>query len=452
MSEQSKITEIPVPVENVNDESVQVAEFLVPDLSPVNADDEILTIETSKAAINITSPATGFVHFLVQEKDEVPVGSVLAIVADTIEILQEYQGDTTFNTNSDDGTQILPNDTKVAEKSYLRVTKAAAELLQQYNTNAEKLGLTGLVRAEDVKAAIEKREVPKLCAFASPRENIVSKTKKTEIQLLSEAKSEVILSQVSVLVPTKGIFTKAAKDGSIAKQFSARIIFEVSRLLQQYPSLQSMYQNGALYQYTETHIGYALNIEKGLKVPVFKDCNKMNLDDILRQKDTFIEKYISNTLTMAEMSGGTFTITDLSSGYAWLFNPVLNTGQSAILGIGGENPQGNCYPLILAFDHRVSDGQIAAAFLNDLKKRLIAHEQVLCPAVLPISKESHTEEHKDTQRKNDETTENRQEDLPCCSKCYRDVDELTAMDQYLVQTIDRNGDTQLVCTICMEGW
>jgi pyruvate dehydrogenase E2 component (dihydrolipoamide acetyltransferase) len=254
-----------------------------------------------------------------------------------------------------------------------------------------------------------------------------------------------VVSQVSVLVPSNGFFRKAAKDSQLLSQFSARIIFEVSRLLQRYPDLQSVYENGELYQYTETNIGYALCVDKGLKVPVFRACNKMSLDEIIAQKDTFIEKYMLNTLSLDELGGGTFTITDLSSAGSWLFNPVLNYQQSCILGIGGATPEGGAYPLLLAFDHRVTDGMTATLFLNDLKQRLYSHEHLLLPdserEIAPIVKQ-HAASEPDINH--DET--------PYCAICYRDVNELTDMDHYLIQTIDKNGDMRLVCTICIAGW
>jgi pyruvate dehydrogenase E2 component (dihydrolipoamide acetyltransferase) len=337
----------------------------------------------------------------------------------------------------------------------LRMSKSAEALRASMNLNIESLGLSGLVREEDIQKKIHPestfRNVPaeKLNTGNLPGTMIrkkLSKSKKAEIRFLNSANSQSIVSQVSVLVPTKGLYKKASNDPYLAKQISARIMFEVSRLLQKYPDLQSFYDGDELYQYPETNLGYALCIDSGLKVPVFHNCDKMSLDDILTRKDDYIEKYISNTLLPVDLEGGTFTITDLSSLGSWLFNPVLNYMQSCILGIGGENPEGNAYPLVLAFDHRVTDGMTAGMFLNDLKKRLIAHEHLLLPGIHnnpPIVKNTIQDvaEEKIPEK-----------EIPICTKCYRDIDELSKMDHYLLQTVDRNGDIQLVCTLCTAGW
>jgi pyruvate dehydrogenase E2 component (dihydrolipoamide acetyltransferase) len=554
------ITPIRGPLNNVNDDSVFISAFLVEDMSLVAAETEIMSIETSKAAINLTTPVAGYVHFLVATGEEVPNGAVLAIVASEQSLLLDYsdesmprpspfnqtfskvegiqQGAAIFSiTLSGDqlpatlGELLLadaelvsagaplcrvrnsagimtikspadgyifwlnapystiteqplafiaanktagehyraqlqqhaahtpPRGVKPAHTSRdayrsVRISKPAAELLAGIQTDAAALGLTGLVRAGDVIAKTKTQpeitnnaEKPMRETFTPDNitRKTVSKSKKAEIRFLSSANSEAVVSQVCVLVPSSGFFRKAAKDSQLLSQFSARIIFEVSRLLQKYPDLQSVYENGELYQYTETNIGYALCVDKGLKVPVFRACNTMSLDEIIAQKDAFIEKYILNTLSLDELEGGTFTITDLSSMGSWLFNPVLNYRQSCILGIGGVNPEASAYPLLLAFDHRVTDGMTATLFLNDLKQRLYSHERLLLPdperEIAPAVKQNNALE---PDIHHDET--------PYCTNCYRDVNELTDMDHYLVQTIDKNGDTRLVCTICLLGW
>jgi pyruvate/2-oxoglutarate dehydrogenase complex dihydrolipoamide acyltransferase (E2) component len=462
----NNIIEITVPLENVNDDRVIVSEFLVEDRSTVSADTELVSLETSKAAVVVTAPAAGYVRFLVKEGDEVPVGAVLAIVAETKDALAAYQPQTIATERQPPETAaaspVQKPDNRASENADipaeaakpslpLRITKAAEEMLLAQGLSAA--GLKGLIRTQDIlkKISVETTDTTPSPEKASMLPRKQDKRKKTEIRFLSAANADAIVSQVSVLVPARGFFKKAANDPELAKQFSARIVFEVSRLLQKYPDLQSLYENGDLLQYAETNIGYALCIDQGLKVPVFRNCNKLSLDEIIGQKDLFIEKYVSNSLLSEDIAGGTFTITDLSSTGCWLFNPVLNYRQSCILGVGGENPQG--WPLILAFDHRVTDGMTAAAFLNDLKHRLYSHECLLDDDEDGANKKQNNKQEKqeiDNYRRPAE--DNREKETPFCSKCYRDIEELNAMDHYLVQTINRNGAIELVCTICMEGW
>ncbi|MDR0910082.1 MAG: 2-oxo acid dehydrogenase subunit E2 [Spirochaetaceae bacterium] len=470
----NNITEIKIPQENVNDETVVIAEFMVDDMSSVETDTEIACLETSKATFTVTAPKSGIIHFLVEIGSEVPVGNVLAIIGkDKSDIGSYHRSESTVKiANMQTEIPVLQERTQEAnsskqnvwiEYSDVRPTMAAQRVLTEKGLIAEQLGLRGLVKLSDVLQKLEPESNKQKAAIIenileiSPKANMqlrnLSKAKRSEIQFLTSANSSALLSQVSVLVPTNGFFKKALNEPSCTKQFSSRIIFEVSRLLQKYPDLQCLYHNGQAYQYTDTNIGYAMCIEgvegHGLKVPVFRNCDKMSLDDIVSAKDAFLEKYITNTLSLEDLDGGTFTITDLSASGSWLFNPLLNYMQSAILGIGGENPQGDAFPLVLAFDHRVTDGMTATAFLNELKERLVSHQKLLQvdEDATDINRVLISDELKPAAQ-SVKTTE---EELPFCSRCYRDIDELIQMGQYLIQTIGRNGQTQMQCTICMEG-
>ena len=275
-----------------------------------------------------------------------------------------------------------------------------------------------------------------------------SKSKKTEARLLSEANRDVVVSQVSVLVPTQGIFSACQEDPELARKFSATIIFETARLLQKYPQFCSIYSDNSIYQYDDINIGYALFIDDGLKVPVFRNANQYSVEDIMSMKDDFIEKYITKTLTTEDLSNGTFTITDLSSSGCFLFSPVINYGQSAILGIGGENSKGDEYPIVLAFDHRVTDGATATAFLVELKKRLIAHENVLLGP--PKKKEEPARVIERVIHEPSKSKVNTEE--LCCDSCFRTIEELTKDNLYLFATVDANGEEKHICSLCAKGW
>jgi hypothetical protein len=127
----------------------------------------------------------------------------------------------------------------------------------------------------------------------------------------------------------------------------------------------------------------------------------------------------------------------LSEQGAWLFNPIINKGQAAILGIGGDQSKGreNSYPLILAYDHRLTEGLLATNFLVELKDRLIAHENFLMQQ-MEISTE----------------TEDKIIEEPYCQSCFRKVSEINATQNYLFKCIGENGKERLICSVCTVGW
>jgi pyruvate/2-oxoglutarate dehydrogenase complex dihydrolipoamide acyltransferase (E2) component len=320
--------------------------------------------------------------------------------------------------------------------------------------NVKNIGLTGLVTANDILNRVgpnkevinnnaEEKEKPatsrmEVAHSSNGRYVKLSKSKRSEANFLYSANRDAVVSQASVMVPTQGIISACADNPELAEKFSAIIILETSRLLKNYTSMTSVYDNGQIFEYDSINVGYALSIDDGLKVPVFKNSDQKSLESLISEKEKFIEKYISRELSIEDLSGGTFTITDLSSTGCYLFNPVLNLGQSVILGVGGENPSHTDYPLILAYDHRVVDGATATEFLCALRERLMSHETVLLG--------------RDKEKTTDVESETIDLENLCCDSCYRSIDELEDLGQYLLKTIDKTGHEKHICSICMGGW
>lgn len=534
----SEVIKIVAPTNNVNDTSVVVFQFLVEDGTEVKEGQEIIAVETSKATTNIESPAKGYIKFVVNVGDEIPNGDLLAVVAKTKKLLDEFningrrdskevasevkshvtgfvvnknscsfgtfdkpvtlgevfarngdrvkKGDILCRVRSGKGIESIaaPEDgfvhwneepykvikagssagtiddspvTGAIDKdtvSYdsLRISGEAKQILADRKLSASDLGLTGLVTAKMVRAELGSnhtkehsvRETVKsvpVVYSSDGRTEKLSKAKRAEASFLSDANRDAVISQVSVLVPTGGIFSACAEDPELAGKFSSTILFETGRLLMSYRQMCSIYDDGQLYVYNSINIGYAISIDDGLKVPVFKNADKKDLNSIISEKEQFIQKYISRELTPDDLGGGTFTITDLSSTGCYLFNPVLNLGQSAILGIGGENPEKTNYPLILAYDHRVIDGATATEFLNKLKERLIVHESVLL-GMAGIN----TDDDPKIIRTDISNAD------PACNSCYRSIDEVEELGQYLFKITDKNGMEKHICSMCMRGW
>ena len=142
-----------------------------------------------------------------------------------------------------------------------------------------------------------------------------------------------------------------------------------------YPDLNGYYAEGKAWRYKTVAIGFAINLGRSLRVPVVHRAAELSHLEIARTVRDLSLKYLRDELQMADLTGGTFTITDLSTQGVEHFVPVLNQRQSAILGICAERPGSGRRDLILAFDHRMTDGMRAASFLAQLRERLEADSQ-----------------------------------------------------------------------------
>jgi pyruvate/2-oxoglutarate dehydrogenase complex dihydrolipoamide acyltransferase (E2) component len=119
-------------------------------------------------------------------------------------------------------------------------------------------------------------------------------------------------------------------------------------------------------------IGFAINAGRSLRVPVVRCESRISLPETAAAIRNLFLRYMREELTLPDLTGGTFTVTDLSSHGVVHFVPVLNLNQSAILGLCAERPGSGTRDLVLTFDHRMSDGMRAAEFLGELRARLEA--------------------------------------------------------------------------------
>jgi pyruvate/2-oxoglutarate dehydrogenase complex dihydrolipoamide acyltransferase (E2) component len=203
-----------------------------------------------------------------------------------------------------------------------------------------------------------------------------SPAKIIEAQTLIEVHRGAIPSTVSISLRCENADARlrrlAAEVGPVSLLELA--IFEVARLLAEWPELNGFYADRRAWCYRSVAVGFAINLVKGLRVPVIKSTAERSLTEVMRSVRDLSLRYMREELQMDHLTGGSFTITDLSPYGVVHFIPVLNYPQSAILGICAERPETGSRDLVLTFDHRLSDGMRAAQFLAALRERLESNE------------------------------------------------------------------------------
>jgi pyruvate/2-oxoglutarate dehydrogenase complex dihydrolipoamide acyltransferase (E2) component len=212
---------------------------------------------------------------------------------------------------------------------------------------------------------------------------------------------------------------------------TAVILFEAARLLRKYPLLNACFVEEQACIYEPINIGVAIDSGQGLKVPVIHDADQKGLAEVTQCLRDLLLSYVDDQLTASMVAGGTFTLTDLSSEGALSFTPLINHGQSAILGIGAEylppGGQEGLFHLVLAFDHQIAEGRMAARFLAELRDRLVAYEQAMTGPEQAVPE-------------------------PCCSRCQTPLAQLRQSNHHLLHSARADGTTALICTACLQGW
>jgi pyruvate dehydrogenase E2 component (dihydrolipoamide acetyltransferase) len=152
------------------------------------------------------------------------------------------------------------------------------------------------------------------------------------------------------------------------------LIHAVGRALTRHPRMNSRLADDAIISLSEINIGMAVALDEGLIVPVIRDAGRKDLRAIAVETKELGERARSGKLKLDDVSGGTFTITNLGGFGVDVFTPILNLGETGILGVGriiekpavyrGEIARRSMVALSLTFDHRIIDGAPAAVFLQ----------------------------------------------------------------------------------------
>jgi 2-oxoglutarate dehydrogenase E2 component (dihydrolipoamide succinyltransferase) len=203
----------------------------------------------------------------------------------------------------------------------------------------------------------------------------------------------------------------------------ALVLFELAQALRVHRRLNATLRDTAIGLYREINLGFAVDMGRGLKVLVVPQADRLTLEQVHDVTEDLLVKYATDTLAVADVTGSTFTVTDLSAEGVEAFAPLLNREQAAILGLGTDGEEAGALTLSCAFDHRILGGREVAVFLRELATRLEAQAP----------------------RKG---VERRTEEEPLCAWCLRGPVDLRPLRAALIPSVEPAG---YVCSICFNG-
>jgi len=457
-----------IPHEQVNDESVLLVDWLVADGAEVKPGQPIAIIETSKATADIEAPQGGFLRHGATKGTEVPVGSVFCYIAATPTEAVPAPAASSSSTLSpaptggaasapatpaaDGGIPAPTSGNAAPADAGAHFSRRALELMEQHGIARDAFKGKGLIREADVLALVDASK-PEAGAIGEPppaakrmdsgtsgpvpaagvpvRTEELSRMKRIEAKYLASGRDHTISSSVTVIGPTAGLKAAVKLLPELGGNTTAIILYETARLLRKYPVLNAFFDQGKINFYEQVNIGLAVDAGRGLKVPVIANADKKGLVEIAQEVEGLLLDYLNDELPVASLAGGTFTVTDLSSEGAFLFHPLVNQGQAAILGVGAEyfpaDSKTGFFNLILSFDHQLTEGRLAATFLRELRERVSSYEQALRPSG---------------------------ETPPAalaCSRCQRPASELAVLQTPLLAEVRADGEKTYICRDCLIG-
>jgi pyruvate/2-oxoglutarate dehydrogenase complex dihydrolipoamide acyltransferase (E2) component len=356
----SDATEVLVERSNTNDAAVIVVRWLAAPASLIDRDSPLVEVETSKATVQIVAPAAGYVFYSLTVGDEVPIGEPIAWISPT----------PSFEIPTAKPAAASPP----TEGRGPEFTRKAKKLIVERGMKESDFADLAVVREEDVLARSSARSAATPATAAATEipssTRPLSASKAHEAKLLRSAQRTAVYSKVVREVPlamVRRLIDEYEQRESLKLSIGEAVSHAASRTLPQFPLLNACGVDDGVRLYHVVNLGVAMNVaDQGLRVPVVRDADRASLRELSLAIKGLSLKYMRGKLTPADLSAGTFTVTDLSSLGVQQFDPVINAGQSAILGIGAPFLSGLGFNLILAFDHCVLDGMIAAQYLDAL--------------------------------------------------------------------------------------
>jgi len=351
----------------------------------VKKGEPIVEVLSEKATYEVEAPASGILRkIFAEEGTDVPVAGTLGIITAPDEELPEIEVAATPPAVEVEEAVAVP-ERKVKERIERRIiaSPAAKRLAMEHGIDLTQIrgsGPDGRIVEEDVRRLTEEmrimprvREVIPLTGIRKTAAERVSFSTQTAPQ--STITMEVDMSNAAKLRERVGV------------SYTDMLVKAVAKALTKHPIINSTLEKEQIKIFADINIGVAVATEMGLIVPVIRNANGKSLTEISSTLKELVEKAKQSKLTKEDLTGGTFTITNLGMYGVDVFTPIINPPETAILGVGrvAEKPTAvkgqivvrPVMQLSLTFDHRVVDGAPAAEFLQKVKQSLESPEALI---------------------------------------------------------------------------
>jgi pyruvate dehydrogenase E2 component (dihydrolipoamide acetyltransferase) len=351
----------------------------------VKKGEPLVEVLSEKATYEVEAPTSGVLRkILAEEGMDVPVAGTLGIITAPNEELLEIEAAAAQPRMEAEEAVAVP-ERKLVERVEERViaSPAAKRLAREHDidlTQVRGTGPEGRIVEEDVMSLIEEVKVTPRVREVIPLTGI----KKTAAERVSLSARTAPQSTITMEVD----MSNAVKlRETVHVSYTDMLVKAVAKALAEHPIINSTLENEKIKIFADVNVGVAVATERGLIVPVIYNADRKTLEEIASMSKELVEKAKQGRLTKEELTGGTFTITNLGMYGVDVFTPIVNPPETAILGVGrvverpvvvdGQIVIKPVMQLSLTFDHRVVDGAPAAKFLQKVKQAMESPDALL---------------------------------------------------------------------------
>ena len=379
---------VPSPGESITE--VEIATWLVEDGDYVEKDQAIAEVDSDKATLELPAEASGIITLKAEEGDAVAVGAVVCLIDTSAEKPEGSDAPKTEEKKAEAPKAETPK-APAETKTYATGTAspAAKKILAEKGMDASAIsgtGKDGRITKDDAVKAVPSMGTPTGGNRGTSRTKM-SMLRRKVAERLVEAKNTTAMLTTFNEVDMSPIFalrseykeTFKTKHG-VSLGFMSFFTLAIVRALKMYPAVNSMIDGKEMLSYDFCDISIAVSGPKGLMVPVIRNAENLSFRGVESEVKRLALRARDGQITVDEMTGGTFTITNGGVFGSMLSTPIINPPQSGILGMHNivERPVAvdgkvEIRPIMyvaLSYDHRIIDGKESVGFLVAVKEAL----------------------------------------------------------------------------------
>ena len=380
---------VPSPGESISE--VEIAEWLVKDGDFVEKDQTIAEVDSDKATLDLPAEESGIITLKAEEGDAVAVGQVVCLIdtsseAPKIKKVKEEENPVKVIKPVEESKETI------SENSFAKGTPspAASKILSEKNISISSVsgsGRGGRITKDDALKALPKVDLNAIVKDRKIESKKLSMLRRKVAQRLVAVKNQTAMLTTFNEVNMTPIFELRKKYKEQFKEkhgvglgFMSFFTKATVQALQEFPDVNSMIDGDQQIKYDFFDISIAVSGPKGLMVPVVRDAQELSFSGIEKEIKRLAIRARDGEITVDEMTGGTFTITNGGVFGSMLSTPIINPPQSAILGMHNiverpiaVNGKVEIHPIMylaLSYDHRIIDGKESVGFLVKIKEAL----------------------------------------------------------------------------------
>ena len=378
---------VPSPGESITE--VEISQWLVRDGDIVKKDQTIAELDSDKATLDLPAEASGKITLKAEEGDSISVGDTVCLI-DT----SESQSDQLTQSVVKDIDTIKDEKSQTTPKENVSVTPLARSIASEKGIDLNVINTQGQkITKDDVLKAVPAMGLSIDESRVESREKLSMLRRKVSERLVSVKNETAMLTtfneaDLSKIFEIRKKYKEAfSQKHGVSLGFMSFFTKSVTRALDMFPDVNSMIDGDEKISYNYSDISIAVSGPKGLMTPVLRNAQKLSFSSVEQEIKRLADSVRNKSITVDDLTGGTFTISNGGVFGSMLSTPIINPPQSGILGmhniiqrpvaVDGKVEIRPMMYLALSYDHRIIDGNQSVGFLIAVKEGVEDPENLL---------------------------------------------------------------------------